>query len=214
MKNTFLLTVIMLLLMNALSCAQRNPSDRAGVEKKVGGQCEGCEAVFEFGDKQLLPADTLPDFNETGPKILLTGTIFHRDGKTPAKDVILYIYHTDQKGIYPTTGRETDWAKRHGYLRGWIKTGADGKYRFYTLKPAPYPDGNNPAHIHTTIKEPGYSEYYIDEILFDDDPLVTRNVRSSQENRCGSGIIKLNSYPGGLLIAQRDIILGLNIPDY
>ena len=68
----------------------------------------------------------------------VSGTIFQRDGKTPAEGIILYIYHTDQKGKYPTTGMkqlgQTTWIPQ-----GWIKTDKTGKYTFYTLKPAPYP---------------------------------------------------------------------------
>jgi len=114
----------------------------------VGGPCEGCEAIFEYGERILSAVDTLPDFMEDGIKIKITGTIFQNDGKTPAEGVILYIYHTNQKGIYPTKGGETGWAKRHGYIRGWIKTGKDGRYTFYTLKPGIYPSRAAPAHIH------------------------------------------------------------------
>lgn len=75
----------------------------------VGSPCEGCEGVLEYGDKALSPVDTLPDFGDDGPKIKVTGTIYQIDG-APAKDVILYIYHTNQQGIYPTKGTETGWA--------------------------------------------------------------------------------------------------------
>lgn len=182
-------------------------------DKKVGGPCEGCEAVYEYGNKRLTSVDTLPDFFEKGPKLKVTGTIYQKDGKTPAKDVIFYIYHTDQAGHYATKGGETGWGKRHGYIRGWIKTGADGKYTFYTLRPASYPNSNNPQHIHPTIKEPGKSEYYIDEYLFDNDPFLTAEQRKHAENRGGSGIVKTTK-SGDLQVAQRDIILGLNIPNY
>jgi protocatechuate 3,4-dioxygenase beta subunit len=158
--------------------------------------------------------ETLPDYNESGPKIEISGTIFKKDGKTPAKDVILYIYHTDQKGYYSTKGKETGQGKRHGYIRGWIKTEADGKYKFYTLKPAPYPKRNAPAHIHAVIKEPDLKEYWIDEYLFDDDPLLTKEKRSLPEGRGGPGIIVLVEDKNGTLQCHRDIVLGKNIPNY
>lgn len=183
-------------------------------EKLVGGPCEGCSAVHEYGSKKLSWFDTLPDYHDTGPKMEVSGTIYKRDGKTPVQNVILYIYHTDQRGEYPTRGNETGWAKRHGYIRGWIKTDAHGKYKFMTLKPAAYPGRQNPAHVHATIKEPGYSEYWIDEFLFDDDPILTNKERTAQKKRGGNGIIKLTRSSNGILIAHRDIILGLNIPDY
>jgi len=182
--------------------------------KAVGGPCEGCEAVFEYGSKKLSWIDTLPDYTEDGPKMEISGTIYQRDGKTPAANVILYVYHTNQRGHYPTKGDEQGWAKRHGYIRGWIKTDASGKYKFYTLKPAAYPGRKDPAHIHATLKEPTVNEYWIDEYLFEDDPRLTQEERGAQKKRGGAGILKLTKNSNGILMAQRDIILGLNIPDY
>jgi protocatechuate 3,4-dioxygenase beta subunit len=182
--------------------------------QRVGGSCEGCEAIFEFGSKKLSRIDTLPDFNDPAPKLEISGTIYQKDGKTPAKDVILYVYHTDQKGVYPLKGNETGWAKRHGYLRGWIKTNADGKYKFYTLRPASYPNTQAPQHIHPVIKEPNKNEYYIDEYLFADDPYLDSKERAQQQKRGGSGIVTLSKKKDGTWVGTRDIVLGLNIPNY
>jgi protocatechuate 3,4-dioxygenase beta subunit len=182
--------------------------------KLVGGPCEGCEAVFEFGDKKLFPVDTLPDFSNVGPKLKLTGTIFKQDGSTPAKDVILYIYHTNQNGIYPTNGDETGWAKRHGYLRGWIKTDEDGKYTFFTLRPGVYPSRNAPAHIHATILEPNGKYYWIEEFLFDDDTLVSEEDKNKKSPRGGTtGVLSLKK-DENVFVGERNIILGKNISDY
>ncbi len=181
-------------------------------EIKVGG---GCEAIYEspVAFEQLNEVDTLPDFNEAGPTIEISGVIYHRDGKTPAKDVVLYVYHTDQKGNYSTKGKETGWGKRHGYIRGWVKTDANGFYQFYTLVPASYPNSNNPKHIHPTIKEPGKSEYWIDEFVFDDDPLLPEEERKRTHPVGGGGVLK-TEMKDGMLRATRNIILGLNVRDY
>jgi protocatechuate 3,4-dioxygenase beta subunit len=168
-----------------------------------------CPVPFD----KLNNVDTLPDFNGVGsPKIEISGTIFHKDGKTPATDVVLYVYHTDHTGVYPKRGDEKGWAARHGYIRGWIKTGKDGTYKFYTLLPASYPDSKNPKHIHPTIKEPGINEYYIDEYLFEGDPFL-ENEKSSQTPRGGNGVVK-PVMKDGMLRATRDIVLGFNIPGY
>jgi protocatechuate 3,4-dioxygenase, beta subunit len=184
-------------------------------EIKAGGNCEGCEAIYETSIpfNQLNEVDTLPDFNEAGPKIEISGIIYKADGRTPAPGVILYIYHTDQKGIYAKRGNETGWAKRHGYIRGWIKTNAKGEYKFYTLVPASYPNSKNPKHIHPVIKEPGISEYWIDEFLFDDDPLLPVEERIKSKPVGGNGILKTTT-KDGMLRAKRNIILGLNVTDY
>ena len=71
-----------------------------------------------------------------------------------------------------------------------------------------------PAHIHPAIKEPNIDkEYYIDEFVFDDDKLLTGEKRRAMENRGGSGILKV-LVSGDLQIAEHNIVLGLNIPNY
>ncbi|WP_127127829.1 intradiol ring-cleavage dioxygenase [Pseudoflavitalea rhizosphaerae] len=194
-------------------CASCNAQTRQAPSRHVGGSCEGCEAIYEYGNKKLGPIDTLPEFENNQPQMKISGTVFMKDGKTPAKDVIVYIYHTNRNGIYQKRGDETGWAKRHGFIRGWIKTGKDGKYTFYTFRPATYPDRSEPEHIHVTVKEADKNEYYIDEYLFADDPLLTQSKRENLENRAGSGIVKPRVV-NGMLIVERDIILGKNIPDY
>jgi len=192
------------------SCKSQSESNTKQI---IGGGCEGCEAIFEFGNKELTKIDTLPKFQETEPKLKISGIVYHKDGKTPAENVILYIYQTNRDGIYETKGDEHGWARRHGYIRGWIRTGSDGKYTFYTFRPASYPDASESEHIHITVKEPDKNEYYIDEYVFDDDPLLTKKERSSLENRGGSGIMKPQK-ENGILTIERNIILGLNIPNY
>jgi len=219
-----ILTATMVMLLQITGCSQNNNKDRSATNdnkpskstKHIGGHCEGCEAIYEspIPLEKLNPTDTLPDFNEPGPKIEVSGTVYRHDGKTPAKDVVIYVYHTDQTGHYSNKGNERGWGKRHGYIRGWVKTNKNGFYRFYTLKPASYPNSNIPKHIHVTVKEPDRNEYYIDEYLFDDDPFLTASERNKQEKRGGSGIIKLVPQSTGILHATRNIVLGQNIPDY
>ncbi len=194
------------------SCAQSKTSPKTET-KLVGGGCEGCEAIYEYGDLKLTAIDTLPTFGDREPKLKITGTVFQKDGKTPAENVILYIYHTNREGFYEKKGDEKGWARRHGFIRGWIITGKDGKYTFYTFRPAAYPDGSEPEHIHLTVKEPGTNEYYLDDYVFEDDPLLTRERRERLRNRGGSGIVTPKTV-NGMLTIDRDIVLGKNIPDY
>ncbi|NCP58768.1 MAG: intradiol ring-cleavage dioxygenase [Flavobacteriales bacterium] len=194
-------------------CTSCNAQTKNSTTKLIGGGCEGCEAIYEYGDKKLTTIDTLPEFQNNEPKLRIKGTVFKKDGKTPAQDVIIYIYHTNRQGIYETKGNEKGWAKRHGFIRGWIKTGKDGKYTFYTFRPASYPDRSEPEHIHLTVKEPDKNEYYLDDYLFDDDPILTQSKRNKLNNRGGSGIMK-PIRENGMLTIERNIILGKNIPNY
>ncbi len=223
MKSLYILSIV--LVISFYSCSQNNSRSQLSNkpptnEIKVGGRCEGCEAVYEspvsFG--LLNEVDTLPDFNEPGPKIEISGTIYHRDGKTPAKNVILYIYHTDQKGLYSKKGNnpslhQDGWVKQHGYIRGWMKTDASGFYKFYTLIPASYPNSNNPKHIHPTIKEPDKSEYWIDEFVFADDLLLPEEEKTRTRPVGGNGVL-YTEMKNGILKAARNIVLGLNVADY
>lgn len=206
MKPARIILTFLLLTFTSLCSISQDISEENAV--LIGGPCEGCEAIFEYGDQKLTSMDTLPDFNQAKEKLKVTGTIYQHDRKTPAEDVILYIHHTDVEGIYPKKGDETGWGQRHGYLRGWIKTDRDGKYTFYTQKPGSY--NQNPAHIHPIILEPDGRYYWIDEYLFKGDPLLTT---SGHEERGGSGIVELEK-KNNILVAERNIILGLNIPGY
>ena len=218
MKSSMVFFVLIVLFVFS-GCSQTNTKKQKKentFNKKVGGGCEGCEAIYEspVPFEKLTNVDTLPDFNDAGPKIEISGIVYQKDGKTPGKDVVIYIYHTNQKGIYPTKGDEKGWARRNGYIRGWAKTDKNGFYQFYTLRPAHYPEGNAMEHIHITIKEPDKNEYWISEYLFDDDPLLTQAKRKMYEYRGGNGIIKLIPQSNGIAHGTRNIILGLNIPDY
>jgi protocatechuate 3,4-dioxygenase beta subunit len=216
-----ILTAAVLIFLQITGCSQndnkgKSVKDKKGVTKHVGGSCEGCEAIFEspIPLEKLNKVDTLPDFNEPGPKIEISGIVYQHDGKTPAKDVVIYVYHTDQTGHYTPGPNATGWERRNGRIRGWIKTDKNGFYQFYTLKPASYPNSNIPRHIHVVVKEPDKNEYWIDEYLFDDDPFLTASERRRQEKRGGNGIIKLVPKSNDILLGVRNIFLGENIPDY
>jgi protocatechuate 3,4-dioxygenase beta subunit len=202
------------------SCSQNSSKTRVEnkpdvADLKVGGTCEGCEAVFEspIAFAKLPAADTLPGFNDAGPKIEISGTMYKADGKTPAAGVVLYIYHTDQAGNYSGAASESGWGKRHGIRRGWIKTDADGQYKFYTLIPASYPNSTIVKHIHPIIKEPGKTAYWIDDFVFINDPFLTDRDKNRKNPAGGNGVLTPKE-EDGILKAKRDIILGLNVQGY
>lgn len=181
----------------------------------VGGGCDGCELMYIGIPKEIHSVDTSPGWNEKGQKLIVTGTVFQLDGKTPAKNIIIYYWQTDHDGYYSSKAGMDERAKRHGHIRGWVKTNVNGKYTIKTIRPAPYPDGISPAHIHLSVKEPDIkNEYYTDEIHFDDDKLlIPYKKKTILENRGGSGIVRV-LLKDSLQIAEHDIVLGLNIPNY
>ncbi|MCY7362765.1 MAG: intradiol ring-cleavage dioxygenase, partial [Ignavibacteria bacterium] len=193
---------------------QNQQTTHSDTNKVVGGGCDGCELMFIGMPENINPVDTSTGWTEKGQKLLITGTVFKLDGKTPTPNVIIYYWQTDNNGYYSPKSGMDEKAKRHGHIRGWVKTDEKGKYSIYTIRPAPYPNADIPAHIHTSIKELNIvKEYYIDEFIFDDDILLTSAKRKALENRGGSGILRV-LISDDLQIAEHNIILGLNIPDY
>jgi protocatechuate 3,4-dioxygenase, beta subunit len=191
-----------------------NTQNQSNTKKIVGGGCDGCELMFVGMPTNISSVDTSIGWTEKGQKLLVTGKVYKIDGKTPAPNVILYYWQTDNNGYYSPTNAMDEKAKRHGHIRGWVKTDENGSYSIYTIKPAPYPNENIPAHIHISIKEPKIdNEYYIDEFIFDDDKFLTGEKRKALENRGGSGVLRV-LFSGDLQIAEHNIILGLNIPNY
>lgn len=178
------------------------------------------QALYYKIPDQIIAVDTSPGWNLKGQKILLTGKVLEADGLTPASGVILYYYQTNLEGRYISKeGSQRNMPKNrfgqtHGYIRGWVKTGLDGEYKIYTVMPGSYPSRSEPAHIHLTIKDNVLeSPYYIDSYVFDNDPLLTSKERVEMENRGGSGVLRFVE-KDGIWVGERDIYLGLNIPDY
>jgi protocatechuate 3,4-dioxygenase, beta subunit len=187
---------------------------RASSEAQAAGRvrhdlydCEGCEGVYDRNPAELAAIANVGAGSDEGQPLLLKGTVFRTDGRTPAANVVIYAYQTNAAGLYANGSPETEASRRHGRLRGWARTGADGRYAFRTIKPAPYPNENIPAHIHLTVLEPGRRPYWIDDVVFEGEFGVTDRYRASMTNKGGNGIVPLRREVDGRLEVTRDIIL-------
>ena len=139
---------------------------------------------------------------EPGDPLIVSGTIYSPDGKQPMEGITLYVYQTDATGRYSTSGGDNRATRIHGVMR----TNAEGRYEFRTIKPGSYPNSRNPAHIHAYVSGPGYPEYWIDEYLFADDPFLTDEVRQKSSGQASfSPLLSLTRGPDGILRAVRDI---------
>lgn len=176
MKPGFKTIWMALLLTGATACNSQTPNTPSPKIKAehplVGGGCDGCEIMYVGMPTNINSVDTSLAWNEAGQKLLLTSKVFQVDGKTPAPNVTIYYWHTDHKGYYSPTSDMDPKARRHGHIRGWVRSARDGSYSVYTIRPAPYPGRDIPAHIHVTVKKLSFNEYYIDELVFDDDPCL------------------------------------------
>jgi len=196
----------------ALIAAPTAATDR---EPVGGGPCDECVAVFIGMPESIASVARIAPADEPGTPLRIEGTILDAAG-APVKGVIVYAYHTNSRGRYPAD-RSTKGtaAQRHGQLRGWAKSGADGRYVFETIRPGGYPFSRDPEHIHMHVLEPGRCTYYIDDIVFEDDRRLTdAHLRRMSRGRGGVGLTKPARSESGALAVRRDIVLGENIPEY
>jgi protocatechuate 3,4-dioxygenase, beta subunit len=134
----------------------------------------------------------------------ISGTVFQADGKTPASNTLIYLYHTDFEGYY---GRKKD-EHKHGRYRGWMLTDKEGRYSFKSIKPAPYPENRFAAHIHMTVTTAKTREDWIDSILFEGDRLISQQERNMAGKKGGfQPILLLEKGKDALLRATRNIQL-------
>jgi protocatechuate 3,4-dioxygenase beta subunit len=147
---------------------------------------------------------TIDSEGEPGEPLIVSGTIYAPDGRTPLEGVSLFVYQTDAGGRYSTTGGDNRDTRIHGLMR----TNSDGRYEFRTIKPGSYPASRNPAHIHAYVSGPGYPEYWIDEYHFEDDPFVTNDMRGKVAGKGKlSSILSLTRGTDGVLRGVRDIVV-------
>jgi protocatechuate 3,4-dioxygenase, beta subunit len=148
----------------------------------------------------------IPPAGEPGTPLVVSGRIFAPDGKTPAGGITLHVYHTDARGLY--SDKDGKGGPPDPRLKGSMKTDRDGRYEFRTIRPASYPGTANPQHIHAKVFGAGYAERWIPEYWFDDDPLITAELRARHAGLgTFSPIMSAKRGDGGLFACVRDIRL-------
>ena len=98
--------------------------------------------------------------------LLVEGQVVRADGTTPAAGVVVYVFHTDSSGYY---NRQRGEPPR---LRGWMRTDGAGRYAYRTIRPAPYPERRNAAHVHVQLWGEETPPQWGTTLEFADDPLL------------------------------------------
>ncbi|HXE80342.1 MAG TPA: hypothetical protein VNK41_06305 [Vicinamibacterales bacterium] len=140
---------------------------------------------------------------EPGPRLVIVGRVLDAAAGTPIPGASVYIYQTDRTGYYTTDGRNDN---RNPRLRAHLRTDTAGGYEARTIRPAPYPRGGVPAHIHFVVQAPGY-ERRVFEIVFDDDPLVTEEIRRRAEQPASTFAIVSVPQTNATAHIRHDILL-------
>lgn len=194
------------LLLNCQTNSLAQKSDETILDLiKKNAQPAGAEGMgAKDAPKDVSWKTVLSGDSDKGEKMLISGTVFQADGKTPLPNALIYLYHTDTEGFY---GRKSG-EHKHGRYRGWLLTNAKGQYEFQTIKPAPYPENRFAAHIHFTLTSEDRKEDWFDNILFEGDPLISQRERNEAGKKGGfQPIVKLEKSANGIWTARRDIQL-------
>jgi protocatechuate 3,4-dioxygenase beta subunit len=85
------------------------------------------------------------------------------------RGVTVYVYQTDVRGLYNPEGK---YGVPHR-IRGWANTDEQGYYQFTTIKPGHYSNRMTPTHIHMTVCRDDMPEWWLPEVRFEGDPLLT-----------------------------------------
>ncbi len=131
-------------------------------------------------------SETLVPPGEPGEAIAISGTVRDEQGN-PVRGALVTIFQTDAAGLYAKSDaqrRRMD--EPNSRIFGFLRTGADGKYEFRTVRPGGYPfplpnmQGDQawiPAHIHFLVSAAGFADFGCGhqncQIVFADDPRMT-----------------------------------------
>ena len=151
-----------------------------------------------------------------GTPIVLKGSIFKENGKTPVNNALVEIWHCDENEVYDNASDEYKY-------RGGQKTKADGKYEFKSILPVPYKaDPTNesswrPAHIHMRVSVPNQQDLitqiyfkggkYVETDKWASSPQAVNRVLTITKNKAGVSEIVFN------VIMAKEMPLDKNVYD-
>jgi protocatechuate 3,4-dioxygenase, beta subunit len=112
-----------------------------------------------------------------GERIIVEGRVLDEDGR-PVPGTLLELWQCNAAGRYHHPVDQHDAPLDPNFTgAGQVVTGADGGYRFLTIKPGAYPWRNQPnawrpAHIHFGVFGSGFVARLVTQMYFPGDPLL------------------------------------------
>ena len=129
---------------------------------------------------------------EPGQRLMINGTVFSNDCKTPLPHALIEVWQANHEGIYDTQ-TPGNFDQRHAFhLRGMLYTDEEGRYELNTIMPGRYaiPPGlpgqeqyaglTRPAHIHMRVTESLHVPVTT-QIYFEGDPHFAGDPWASRE---------------------------------
>jgi protocatechuate 3,4-dioxygenase, beta subunit len=154
--------------------APKHPQIRiAQTLSEITGPRFGAEVVSD-GDADLT---RFAGGEALGERIVVTGRVLDEDER-PLSNALVEIWQANAAGRYAHDVDQHDAPlDPHFSGVGRVATGADGVYRFTTIKPAAYPWKNHfnawrPQHIHFSLFGPGFATRLVTQMYFPGDPLL------------------------------------------
>jgi protocatechuate 3,4-dioxygenase beta subunit len=117
------------------------------------------------------------DGEPLGERIIVRGRVLDEGGR-PVPNSLVEIWQCNAAGRYHHVGDQHDAPLDPNFFGGGrVRTDAEGRYRFVTIKPGAYPWKNHhnawrPAHIHFSLFGPSFATRLITQMYFPNDPLL------------------------------------------
>lgn len=130
--------------------------------------------------------------DEPGDRLVLTGTVFSADCRTPLPGALIEVWQANHAGVYDTSkpGNFTETTSFH--LRGMLQTDANGQYEIETIMPGRYPvppglpglekyaGMMRPAHIHFRVMDSLHVPLTT-QLYFKGDPFIAKDPWANQK---------------------------------
>jgi protocatechuate 3,4-dioxygenase beta subunit len=112
-----------------------------------------------------------------GERIIVTGRVLDEEAR-PVRDTLIEIWQANAAGRYIHKSDQHDAPLDPNFFGGGrCVTDAEGRYRYYTIKPGAYPWANHanawrPSHIHLSLLGPSIATRLVTQMYFPGDPLL------------------------------------------
>ena len=112
-----------------------------------------------------------------GERIIVAGRVLDENGR-PVPGTLVELWQANAAGRYRHEADQHNAPLDENFLgKGQVVTGADGSYRFLTIKPGAYPWRNahnawRPQHLHFSVFGPAFATRLVSQMYFPGDQLL------------------------------------------